>query len=286
MPNTITLAKNYVALLDEVYKAASVTNDLTSPSAVVRAGSQANTIVYPEITVPGLGAYSRSTGYVNGDVTVQWKEAAFNYDRGVKISVDAMDNEESKMIAFGRAAGELMRTQVAPEADAFTFAQLAGTNGATVKGEALAAGADVLNALYTAVVTMDESEVPAEGRQLYITPTLRKMIMQLDTTKSREILDAFSSVKEVPQSRFYTAITLSATNGYAPTAGGYPINFCVVDPNALIKFDKHVVSDIIPASLNADADADIVKYRKYGIVKVYENKVKGIYVSRGTTAVA
>lgn len=285
MSNSIALAKNYVNLLDEVYQAASVTNGLTSPSSVVRAGSQANTIVYPEISVPGLGTYSRSSGYVAGDVNVTWVEAAFNYDRGVKISVDAMDNEESKMIAFGRAAAELMRTKVAPEGDAFTFAQLAGTSGVTVQGEALT-GATLLAALYAAVVNMDENEVPAEGRQLYITPTLHKAITQLDTTKSREILNYFSVIKEVPQARFYTAITLSATNHYTPTVGGYPINFVVVDPNALIKFDKHVVSDIIPANLNPDADADIVKYRKYGIVKVFANKVKGVYVSRGTTAVS
>ena len=302
MPNTIALAKNYTSLLDLVYKQASVTETLVSPAEVIRAGSQANTIVYPQISVNGLGDYSRSSGYTDNAVTVAWKEAAFNYDRGTKISVDVMDNEESRNIAFARAGGELIRTKVAPEADAWTFAELAGTSGISSESGALSAGADLLSALYAATVQMDEDEVPSEGRVLFITPTLIKLVNMLDTTKSREILGYFSQIVQVPQSRFYTAIDLldgkpasgsgadahadETMGGYKAHVGGYKLNFMVVDPSALIKFDKHVVSDIIPAALNADADADILKYRKYGIVKVFDNKKAGIYMHRDTTAIA
>ena len=38
MPNNIVLAKNYVSLLDEVYKNASVTADLIAPAELVKAG--------------------------------------------------------------------------------------------------------------------------------------------------------------------------------------------------------------------------------------------------------
>ena len=57
------------------------------------------------------------------------------------------------------------------------------------------------------------------------------------------------------------------------------INFMIVHKPAIIKFDKHTASNIIPASSNADADADISKYRKYGIVDGYKNKRAGIYMS-------
>ena len=53
----------------------------------------------------------------------------------------------------------------------------------------------------------------------------------------------------------------------------------IVHKPAVIKYDKHVAQDIIPASANPDSDSDIVKYRKYGIVDVYQNKVAGIYLS-------
>lgn len=287
MANTIALAKNYISILDEVYKNASVTADLTSDNTMVRAGANANEIVYPQIAVSGLGDYSRNSGYTNGSVNLEWKTAQFNYDRGTKISVDVMDNEESRDIAFTMAGSELMRTKVAPEADAFTFATLAGIEGIS-KAEAVtyADAVAFLAGLIEAKNKMDEDEVPEEGRILYATPTLLNGVIALDTTKSREVLNSFAVIKKVPQSRFYTAIDLldGKTSGeeaghYRKASTGKDINFMIVHKPAVIKFDKHTASDIIPASANPDADADISKYRKYGIVDVFKNKVAGIYLS-------
>ena len=287
MANTIALAKNYTSILDEVYMNASVTADLTSDNTMVRAGANANEIVYPQISVSGLGDYSRNSGYTDGSVNLEWKTAKFNYDRGTKISVDVMDNEESRDIAFTMAGSELMRTKVAPEADAFTFATLAGTEGISKATPVTYADAtEFLAGLIEAKNRMDEDEVPEEGRILYATPTLLNGVMALDTTKSREILASFAVTKKVPQSRFYTAIDLldGKTSGeeaghFRKATAGKEINFMIVHKPAVIKFDKHTASDIIPASMNADADADISKYRKYGIVDVYQNKVAGIYLS-------
>ena len=287
MANTIALAKNYTSILDEVYCNASVTADLTSDNTMVRAGANANEIIYPQISVSGLGDYSRNSGYTDGSVNLEWITSKFNYDRGTKISVDVMDNEESRDIAFTMAGSELMRTKVAPEADAFVFATLAGIAGISKATPATYADAtEFLNALIVAKNKMDEDEVPEEGRILYATPTLMNGVMALDTTKSREILNSFTVKKKVPQSRFYTAIDLLDGKSPSEEAGHYKkategkdINFMIIHKPAVIKFDKHTVSDIIPASANPSADADIAKYRKYGIVDVFRNKVAGIYLS-------
>ena len=53
MPNTLVLPKNYVANLDEVYKLASVTSDLTCDATVVRAGANVGEVIYPQIEVSG-----------------------------------------------------------------------------------------------------------------------------------------------------------------------------------------------------------------------------------------
>ena len=287
MANTIELAKGYVDALDEVYKNASVTADLVTAPELMRPGANAKEILYPQIDVGGLGDYSRNSGYTTADVAVEWKSATFNYDRGTKIQVDAMDNQETFNIAFGRAAGELIRTKVAPEGDAFTFATLAGLTGISKATAATYADAsDFLTALIAAKNKMDEDEVPEEDRILYATPTLLNGIMALDTTKSREILATFAATKRVPQSRFYTAIDLldgkssgEKTGHYKKASAGKDINFMIIHKPAVIKFDKHVASDIIPASQNTDYDADIVKYRKYGLVDAYKNKLAGIYLS-------
>ena len=67
-------------------------------------------------------------------------------------------------------------------------------------------------------------------------------------------------------------------NDYVLTTEGKDINFMIIHKPAVIKFDKHVVSSIISPDNNANADAYIAKYRKYGIVDVYNNKVAGIYL--------
>lgn len=287
MPNTIALAKNYVPLLDEVYQRESVTSGLTGDPAMARAGANAKEIVYPQIAVTGLGDYSRNSGYTQGTVDFKWVSTEYNYDRGAKLSVDAMDNQETYNLAFGMAGAEMMRTKVAPEADAFTFATLAGIDGIS-KGEAktLENAEAFLDALLEAKNTMDNDEVPEDGRILYATAVLLNGLMMMDSYKSKEILSHFAIKKPVPQSRFYTAIDLLDGKSTGEEAGHYKkadaakeINFMIIHKPAVIKHDKHVVSGVIPASANPDADADIVKYRKYGIVDIYQNKKAGIYLS-------
>ncbi len=284
--NAIALAKNYISILDEVYKNASVTADLTSDASMMRESANVNEVLYPQIEVGGLGDYDRNSGYTSAGVKLGWKTAKFNYDRGAKLEVDVMDNQESMNLAFTRAGAEAQRTRVAPEADAFTFATICGFEGITLKEEAFANAVDFLSALIEAKNTMDEDEVPEEGRILYTTPTLLNGVMALDTTKSREILSAFTVKKKVPQSRFYTAIDLldgkspsEEAGHYKKAAGAKDVNFMIIHRPAIIKFDKHVASDVIPASLNADADGDILKYRKYGLVDYCKNKAAGFYVS-------
>jgi len=287
VPNVIALAKNYVPMLDEVYKGASVSTDLTADSSLMRAGANANELLYPQIDVTGLGDYGRNSGYTDGAVAVVWKTAVFNYDRGTKLSVDVMDDQETFNIAFGLAGAELQRTKVAPEADAFTFASIAGKVGISAAVPATYAdGSAFLAALLVAKTKMDEDEVPEEGRILYATPTLLNSVIALDTTKSREALAGFSKVQKVPQTRFYTAINLLDGKTAGEEAGHYTkavaakdINFLIVHKPAVIKFDKHTVSSIITPDNNPTSDAFISKYRKYGIVDVYANKLAGVYIS-------
>lgn len=287
MPNTIVLSKNYVPLLDQVYKKASLTTILNTNDAMARAGQKANEIVIPKISMDGLADYSRNSGYTKGDVNLTWETVRFNYDRGRKFEVDYIDNEETAEVAFGMLAAEFQRTKVAPEADAFTFATLAGKNGISKVDTpaAISDGAKLLEALIAGVTKMDEDEVPEENRYLFITPTLYNLIMALDTTKSREVLNGFTKIEKVPQSRFYTAIELldgtsenELAGGYKKASGGAEINFMIVHKPAVLKFDKHIASNIITPEANQSSDAYMQKYRKYGLVDVYENKVAGIYL--------
>ncbi len=287
MANTIELAKKYIAMLDEVYKNASLTAKLDGAPELAQQGANANELIVPMLDMQGLGDYDRNSGYASGNVTMTNETVKCNFDRGRMFTVDSMDNAETAGMAFGRLAGEFIRTKVVPELDAFRFASYCGKSGITKKEETLNDGAAVLAALRVAITAMDEAEVPLEDRHLFITPTLDGMIADLDTTKSREILGRFTSKTLVPQTRFYTAIDQKDGHTGGQEAGGYTkassggadLNFMVIHKPALIQFEKHVAPKIVTPEQNQDADAYKYGYRNVGIADVYKNKVKGVYAS-------
>ena len=287
MANSIQLSKVYTNLLDEVYQQSALTAVLESDASLARQGANANEIVIPKLAMDGLADYSRNSGYVNGDVTLNWETVQFNYERGRMFSVDNMDNEETQNIAFGRLAGEFIRTKVVPELDAFRFAKYASVVGAGTATGALATGADVIAALRTATSAMDEAEVPMEDRHLFITPTLLGLVEDMDTTKSKEVLARFASITKVPQTRFYSAIELldgkspsEEKGGYKKAEGAADLNFEIIHKPATLQFTKHAVPKVISPELNQDADAWKYGYRNYGLCDTYENKAAGIYVHK------
>ena len=283
MANAIEKFKKYIDLLDEVYQNASLTSDLDGDTTLVQAGANTNEIVIPKLSMDGLADYDRNSGYKQGNVTLTYETVVFNYDRGRKFDVDAMDNEETAGLAFGKLSSEFLRTRVVPEMDAFRFATYAGTDGISTATGTLADGNAALAALVAAISKMDEDEVPQENRHLRITPTLLNLIEAVDTTKSKEVLKSFASIKKVPQSRFYTAIELKSgasdeeIGGYAKAETGSEINFMIIHKDALLQYPKHTVNKIITPEANQTSDGWMFFYRAYGLADVYENKVAGIY---------
>lgn len=284
MANTIALAKRYTTMLDEVYKLASLTSSLDSAQELMREGYNADEIVIPMLDMDGLANYDRNSGYVNGDATLTWQTVKCDFDRGRMFSVDDLDNIETGGIAFGRLAGEFIRTKVVPELDAYRFAKYASKEGITKVAADIANGAEAIEALRASTDKMDEDEVPAEGRILLATPTFIGGIQDLDTTKSKEVLNSYSRIIKVPQSRFYTAITQLDGKTEGQTKGGFTkaetakdINFMVIHPSALMQFNKLVKPKIITPEMNQDSDAWKYGYRLVSLADVYENKLAGVY---------
>lgn len=285
MPNTIALAQKYVPMLDEVYKLSSVTAVLDGAPELVSQGANANELIIPMMTMSGLADYNRNSGYVAGDVTMANETVKCNFDRGRSFVVDTMDDIETAGLAFGRLAGEFIRTKVTPELDAFRFASYAGKEGISKNTAQLTDGAAVIEALRAAVNKFDEDEVPLDQRYLFITPTLLGMVQDLDTIKSREVLQNFAAIQKVPQTRFYTAIEQKdgktsgeESGGYAKAADAKDIGFMLIHKPALIQYEKHVAPKIITPEQNQNADAYIFGYRNVGIADAYKNKLAGIYM--------
>ena len=294
MPNSIEFTRNYTAVIDEAYRRAAVSGCLSSPRRMVCAGRNAKEIMIPKIEVTGLGGYARNVGYKTGAITCGFETKTFNYDRGIRLLADVIDVGEAGVLdCFVEAGSELQRTQVAPEADAFTFSEIAGHAGVTVTDEDLSAAEaeDILASLRTVTNEMDESEVTTGSRILFITPTLKGILDDFslaNPNRSNRVLTRFSRIVEVPQSRFYTEITLNSGEGdrfgYSKGAAAKDINWMVVERSAVIKFDKHVASRVFSPDELETLDSYMMKCRKYGIVELLDNKLDGVRVSAAPAA--
>lgn len=280
MANTIELRKQYSTLLDEVYKLASLTAVLDGPNDLIKEGANANEILIPKMSMQGLANYNKQTGYVAGDVTLEYETKKCTYDRGRMFTVDAMDNIESAGIAFGRLSGEFLRTKVVPELDAWRLASYAQISGVTTVSANLKDGKAALAALRAARGKIENAEANLATCYLFINPTVYGQIEDLDTTASKKAIEGFAGIIKVPQGRFYSKIDLAASGagGYSKNIAGLNMNFLIVDKQAVIQYQKHTVPKIITPEQNQDADAWKFGYRTVGIAECKDNKKEGIYV--------
>jgi hypothetical protein len=288
--NTITLfKKNAPELLDKIYKAESTTSDFDINGALVQAGKNANEIIVPVLDMDGLGDFDRNSGYIDGDVSLTNETKKFNYERGRRLKTDAIDNEETGGVILGNLSAEFLRTKVIPEVDAVRYATYASIPGISKvsAGVTYANAEAVYKAIADAWDKMTDDEVPEENRYLRITSTLLGMIRDMDTYKSKELLNKFAGIKVVPQSRFQTVIELlSGKDADGERKGGFKkgedskdINFMIIHKPALLQYTKHNKMKLFTPDQDQDGDNYKWLYRLYGLNEYYKNKVAGIYLS-------
>lgn len=298
MANTIQLVTKFVPIMDEIYKRESVTSILDTANSNVRFIG-ANEVKVFKFDSDGLANYSRPNGYVAGDLSATWETLTLGQDRGRAFQIDVMDNEETLGMTLGGLTSQFIRTEVAPEIDAYRFAKYASTSNILAATPAdLAATTDVLAAIDDADQAMSNAEVPHEGRILFLSEAAYKLLKnnitryiqndEENVNRTIEVLDGMRVVR-VPSNRFNTAITLQNGTTSGQTAGGfvvagYPINFMIVHPSAVVQVVKHVVPRLFAPQQNLDADAWKYDYRIYHDAWVLDNKVAGIYLHRAATA--
>ena len=295
MANSIALAQRFLPILDEVYKRESLTSRLDAANGRVQFVG-ADTVKLFKTDMDGFGDYSRANGFPKGSVTSTWETLQLTKDRGITLSVDAMDDEETLGMAFGTLAGEFVRTKEVPELDAYRFAKMASTANVDGANADITVGTtDCPGLVDTAQMSMGDNEVPREGCLLYVSEKFYAGIkgkitrtLHNENTVNREV-EEFNGMEviRVPQSRFNTAVTLydgTANFGFIPTAGGYKINFMIIHPSAVVSVIKHRVPRVFSPAVNQDADAWKFDLRLYHDIFVMDNKVKGIYVHRASTA--
>lgn len=299
----------FIPILDLLYVQNAKTSDLDD-STLATQFVGTNKIKLPKVSVDGAGTYDRDNGYVQGSAGVSWEEHTLQYDRGRKFRIDVIDNDEVAFDLYRRVASEYVRTKEIPEIDAVRFAEIyaaAKRNGslATVVEKDLGASDSILDLFDAAEATMNEKEVPEEGRVLYVTNTVYKMLKS-DAKISRRIdvgqanpnidrrvdmLDGITPIIRVPQSRFNSLIQLNDGKTAGQTAGGYktitgnkPINFVYARKAALRAVIKRNADKIITPDVNQSADAYDIFYRLHHDLIVADNDTAGIYIHTAATA--
>ncbi len=292
MANTINLVTKFLEIIDAVYKKESLTARLDALTRPVEYAG-ANAVKVMKLSAVGLGTYSRATGYPAGDITAEWETMTLSVERGRAFTLDRMDNEETLGLVLGNLIREWMRVYVAPELDAYRFAEyFTATDGYNRVGTAaaLSTASAVLAAIDVGMAALDEDEVPAEGRILYISTGCYNLLKSALTRswasegsvdRSLEVLDRMSVVP-VPQARFYTAIDLdagatSSAGGFAKNASAHDINFLIVHPSAVLQPIKLNQVKYFSPDENQISDGHLWQYRLYHDAFVYDNKVNGIY---------
>lgn len=289
MANSIEYAKKFVPVIDRIYKNGSYTSGLDSKTELDFTG--VNEVKILKVSTTGLGDYSRTNGYPKGDITVTWETIKLEEERGKELSIDRMDNEETLGMAFGEVTGQFIREYVNPELDAYRFAKYASTTGVTSKDETLTKET-ILAAIDTAILALDNAEVPAENRVLYMSTNLRPAFSQAvnrqyaGETAISNVVESYNGIPivYVVPSRFYTAITLntgaSSSWGYTKDAtSGKDINFMLVYSPAIMQAVKFAMPKVFSPDENQEKDMWKFQLRIYHDAYIYENKAKGVYVS-------
>jgi hypothetical protein len=280
--NQINQFNKYTDLLPEVYMINAKTAVLENDTTLVKQGVNENEICIPKIEMDGLADYDSNTGYIQGGVSIQWQIVNFNYSRKWKLSINSMDSEETLGLIFSELITELLRTKAIPEQDAFRFARYANLAEIKITGS-ISTGAEVLEALQTAIIKMDNSDIPSENRHLFITTDLLVEAQNVDTTKSRAILGKFDSITKVPKTIFYTAIDLvdgkvseKEKRGFKKSSDGKDINFLIVEKSSVMQFTKYKLSRAISSKDNPDNWT--FNFNEYVFIDVYKYKPAGIYL--------
>lgn len=294
MPNTINYADQFSQFLVQKYEAESRSYGLTQSNPQVQ-WLDAKTIKLPVITLSGYKTHTRTVGFNAGNLSNTWETKTLSFDRDVEFFIDAMDVDETNLVASVANIQTVFESEQAiPETDAYRFSKLYidfVAKGGTVNTTALTT-ANFLDWFDTAMEGMDDAGVPEEGRILYLTPAMFKVAKNAqgltrmmsvngsaDSAVNRKIwdLDDVELVK-VPSARFKSAYNFS--DGFTPATGAKQINCIAVHPNSVVARERYSYIKMFgPGTDSRTGDGYIYQNRKYGDLFVLDQRLAGIAIN-------
>lgn len=253
----------------------------------------AKTIKLPHITTTGYTDYSRTAaGFGAGTLTNAWEAKTLSHDRGVEFYIDTMDVEETGLsLAVANVTSVFEAEQAIPERDKYVFSKLYSdfttTYSKTADTTALTA-ANILEKFDTYMSAMDDANVPMEGRILFVTPTVNKLLKEAqgltrivhtdsDEQAIRRYVHELDDVQiiSVPAARLKTAYNF--TTGAVPATGAKQINLILVHPDSVVARMRHEYIRVFePGSDSRTGDGYLYQNRAYWDAFLLSQRVDGV----------
>lgn len=176
----IDLVKEFTGHVDEEFSTESKKSLVTNSDF---SWNGAHSILVYSVTTSEMHDYDRNGsgenwnrfGPVAGlDATTQ--ELTLTQDRSFVFAVDKMDMDETKQaLDAAKALARQIRQKVIPEVDGYVFAKMC--KGAGIKPDAKALTVDnIYEEILTATESMDNAEVPEQGRVLILSPSVYTLL--------------------------------------------------------------------------------------------------------------
>lgn len=294
MANTVNYATQFERELKQKYKRESLTADLTTEKITF---VNANTVKIPYIEMGGFKDHGRNGGFNRQDVKNNFMTKTLAHDRDVEFFVDSMDvNESNLALAAANITNTFEEEHAIPEEDCYRISKLYSDYtglGKTADETALTV-TNILEKYDTYMEELDEAEVPLEGRLLYVTPTVEKLIKNAEEVKKVFSLNAGGNglmravrniddvqIKKIPSARMKTAYDF--TDGCEPGVSAKQINMLLVHPKSVLACDKHSYIKLWAPGTHTQGDGYLYQLRKYWDLFVIDTRVDGIKVNTTAT---
>lgn len=300
MSNTINYAESFEQFLVQKYEAEMRSFKLTQSNPQVQ-WLNAKTIKLPVVTLSGYKNHTRSIGFNSGDLTNTWEAKTLNFDRDVEFFVDAMDVDETNMVAsVANIQSVFEKEQAIPETDAYRFSKIFAefvTKGGSVDTTSLTT-ANALAKFDAWMEAMDDAGVPEDGRILYVTPAMNTLFKEAQgLTRFLQVnpnngqvyrnvhnLDDVEIIK-VPSGRMKTLYDF--TTGFTPAQNAGQINAILVHPDSVVARERYAyIKMFAPGTDSRTGDGYIYQNRKYGDLFLLNQRLAGVAINATTATIS
>lgn len=281
-------ATTFTQLLQKKYEKELCSDALAQSNQQVKF-LNAQTIKLPRMAVSGYKDHTRTPGFNSGTLSNDWEAKKLEHDRDIEFFVDPMDIDETNLtLSVANIQNAFETEQAIPEKDSYRFsklhAELAAFSGRI--DTTVTDAANFLEAFDTEMAIMDEAGVPEEGRILYVTPTMRKIVKEAEgiqrvmtvttpATINRKVhsLDD-ATIKMVPAARMKTKYDF--TDGCVAAVDAKQINWILIHTSCVVCRDKYsYIKLFTPGTDSRTADGYLYQNRCFGDLFLLEQKVAG-----------